>query len=106
LIEEPSTRFHLREGYALPDSQAGTLGEFKLRTFFAPDDHQSNSTDEREPSDDFGNGDPILRIRRDMHGPKIHDMFATGIGETLIGERQSSENYQDNASYRDWFHGF
>jgi len=105
LIEKPSTRFHLREGYALPDSQAGTV-VFGLRTFPAPNDHQSNSADEREPSEDWGNGDPVLLIRRDMHGPKIHDMFAMGIGKTLIGERQRSKNYQDNSGYRYWFHGF
>jgi len=27
VVEEPSTKFHLREGYALPDSQAGTLAD-------------------------------------------------------------------------------
>jgi hypothetical protein len=79
---------------------------FGLRTFFAPNDHQSDSTDEREPSEDWGNGDPILRLRRDMHGPKIHDMFPTGVGEALVGKRQRSENYQDNSGYRDWFHSF
>jgi hypothetical protein len=82
------------------------LRELGLSTFFAPNDHQSNSTDEGEPSEDWGNGDSVLRIRRDMHGPKIHDMFVTGIGEPLVGERQRSENYQDDSGYRDWFHGF
>jgi len=79
---------------------------FELRTFLAPNDHQSNSTDEREPSEDWGNGNSVLSIRRDMHWPHIHDMFATGIGESLVSECQRTENHQDNSHYRDWFHSF
>src|ERR1700731_34775 len=37
LAEGPSTRFKLREGYTLPDSQAGHFRGFELRILFRSD---------------------------------------------------------------------
>jgi hypothetical protein len=79
---------------------------FALRIFPAPGDHQSNSADEREPSEDWGYGNSVSSVRGDMHGPHVHHIFAARIGETLVGQCQGSENYEDNSDYGDRFHSF
>jgi hypothetical protein len=76
----------------------------ELRTFLAPNDQQSDTPDEREPSEDWRDWNSVLRLRRDMHWTHIHDVIATGVIKAVIGECQSTQNYQNYSGERDWLH--
>jgi len=62
------------------------------RSFLVADDEQDNSSDQREPAENGGNGNMFLLIGSGMDGAKIQDLFPVGIVETLIGESQRAED--------------
>ena len=68
------------------------MREFELRTFFAAENDQSDSTDERNAAQYWRNRDAVLSVRRDVHGAYIHNVIAMGVAETVIGESKSAED--------------
>jgi hypothetical protein len=104
LAEGLSTRFHSREGYALPDSQAGHFRNFELRTFPASNDKQGNSSDQRQRAEYWRNRNVFMVFPGGVDGPEIKNFFLMGISESLIGEGQPAQNNQENSNPDDRFH--
>jgi hypothetical protein len=93
-------------GLCVTRLSGGPSCRFELRTFLAPNDKQSDSPDEREPAENWWDWNSVLRLCRDVHWPHIHHVIATGVIETVIGECQSTQNYQNYSGEKDRFHKF
>src|SRR5713226_247174 len=102
--EELSTPFNSREGYALPDSQAGHFRNFELRTFLASNDQQGNSADQRQPAQYRRNRNSLLIFPGGVDRPDIKNLFLMRISESLVGKGQSAQNNQENPNPDDRFH--
>jgi len=83
----------LREGYALPDSQAGHFRSFELRGLFRSNDEQNDSSHEREPAKYRRNGNSVMFLRGGVDRADIEYFFLMGIVEALIGEAKRAQNY-------------
>jgi hypothetical protein len=92
LVEGFSTQFESGEGYALPDSQAGNFRSLELRTFLASDDEQGNSSDQRQPAENWRNGNVLPLFRCGVDGTEIENLFLMGVTKSLIGEGQPAQN--------------
>jgi hypothetical protein len=92
LAEGLSTPFNLREGYALPDSQAGNFRSLELGTFFTSHNQQGNSPNQRQTAENRRNGNVLLLFRRGVDGPEVKNLFLMGVVKSLIGEGQPAQN--------------
>jgi len=90
----------------LPGSQAGYFRSFQLRTFLAPNNQQGNSSDQRQPAHYRRNRNSLLIVPGGVDGPEIEYFFSMGVGESLIRERQPTEDNQQNPNPNDRFHIF
>jgi hypothetical protein len=104
VAEGPSTRFKLREGYALPDSQAGHFRNFELRILFCSNREQDNSSRQRETAEYWWNRNTIVFFRGGVDRADIKYFFLVGVIESLIGEGQRAEYNQENSQPHDRFH--
>jgi hypothetical protein len=103
-VKELSTRFELREGYALPDSPAGQIRGCELRTFLCADEDQDNSTHQRQATEYGGDRNSVMIFPGDMHWSHIHYSFAMSVIESLISEGQAAQNNQENSNQNRGFH--
>jgi len=87
----------------LPDSQAGYSCSFKL-DFFASNDQESNSTDQCQSAKYGGNGNPLMILTRGVDGTEIKNLLLMSVSEALIGQRQPTQNNQENPSPNNRFH--
>jgi hypothetical protein len=88
----------------LPDSQAGYYCSFELRTFFAANNKQGNSSDQRQTTEHWRNRNVLMVFPSGVDRSNIENLFLVGISESLIGKRQAAQNNQKNPSQDDWFH--
>jgi hypothetical protein len=88
----------------LPDSQAGYFRSFELRAFFAANDDQHNTADESQTTEHGGNPNMLLIFPGGVDWPDVQYLFLMGVSESLIGQRQTSKNNQENPNQNDWFH--
>src|ERR1700738_314234 len=91
LAEGPSTRFKLREGYALPDSQAGHFRGFELRILFRSDGKQDDPSRQREAAEYWWNRKSVVVFCSGMDRPDINYFFLMGVIESLIGKAQRAQ---------------
>jgi len=76
----------------LPDSQAGHFRSFKLRSFLASHDEESNPTNEGQAAEHGRNGNPIVIFPGNVHWAYIHYTFVMGVSESLISQGQPAQN--------------
>jgi hypothetical protein len=88
----------------LPDSQAGYFRGFELRTFFTANNDQDDSSDQRQATEDWRNRKVLLIFPGRVDRPNVQNLFLTRVGESLISERQPTENNQENSNPNDRFH--
>lgn len=84
----PASR--VREGLALPDSQAGTLTVFELGFLPRSDDEQGNSSHQHQPAKQRRNRNSLLLFCTRVDRPDIKNFLLVGVVESLIGESQSA----------------
>ena len=88
----------------MPDSQAGHFRSFELRTFFAAENDQDNSPDQRYPTEYRGDGNVFLIFPGGVDRADIQNLFLMGVSESLIPQRQPTQNNQKNSGQDDGFH--
>jgi hypothetical protein len=84
--------------------QLSPTGKFPLGLFFGAGEKQKSSSEYREAADDGREWYVLLSVRGGMYRAHIEKCFAMRVIDALIGERQGTQNHQQNAGERDWFH--
>src|SRR5260370_25938327 len=93
-LEIRSARFASGEGDALPDSQAGHFHKLMLGILSGPGDHQDDSPDQRQSTEEWRYGDVLMLFRGGVDRATIQPSFLMGVIEPLIGQRQAAKNNQ------------
>jgi hypothetical protein len=88
----------------LPDSQAGYFRGFELRTFFAADDDQENSSDQRQTAEYRRYRNVLLIFPGGVDRSDVQNLFLTRVSESLVGECQPTQHNQENSNPNDRFH--
>jgi hypothetical protein len=78
----------------LPDSQAGRFQKFGLGILSACGDDHDDSSDQRESTEDWRNGNVLMLFFSGVDRPDIQHLFLMGVIEPLISQRQASKNNQ------------
>jgi hypothetical protein len=79
-------------GLCVTRLSGGHYRNVELGTFFASNDEQGNSSDQRQPTEYGRNRNLLVLFSSGMDGAKIENLFFMGIGKSLIGEGQTAQD--------------
>lgn len=88
----------------MPDSQAGHFHDLKLGILFRSHNHQSNSANQHQATDQWRNRNPIMFVGCCVNRADVKNFFLMGVVESLISQSQATEYDEQNSEPCDWFH--
>jgi hypothetical protein len=77
---------------------------FYLRFFLDSRDEHDNAAYQREPSEYWGNRNVIVFFRGCVDRSDIKNSFLMSVGKSLIGERKTAQNDEENSAPNVRFH--
>lgn len=70
------------------------LSYFRARILSGSGDHQDDSPDQCQSTEEWRYGDVFMFLRRGVDWPDIQHFFLMGVIESLVGQRQTAKNDQ------------
>jgi len=78
----------------LPDSQAGHFHKLRLGILSGPGDHQDDSPDQRQSTEEWWDRNVLMLVGGGVDGADVQHSFLMSVIEPLIGQRQAAKNNQ------------
>ena len=72
--------------------------------FATRDDKQHHTADQGDDTQDGGHGNRVNSLGRDLDRSEIEGLLRDGVGDALVGQRDDTENDQDDGGERQRLH--